>query len=142
LQVSDGREKVWRRGEVLVGEVAEVSFAVVRRRRVYTLPGAYLLVDAEGSEARITARGSSACIVLGNRFTRELAGRRIGEAGGRLDQRAVEDILAGTSRETASVSREHTVLTSKAILPEPGAALLRALEEECQEGGWRLCDRG
>ena len=39
LQVSDGREKVWRRGDVLVGEVTEISSALERRRRIYLVPG-------------------------------------------------------------------------------------------------------
>ena len=41
--------------------------------------------------------------------------------------------------ETASVSRENSVLVSNARLSDPKAALLKALEEDCKENGWRLC---
>ena len=52
LQVSDGREKVWRRGDLLVGEVTELSSRLERRRRIYLAPGARLEVDITGREAR------------------------------------------------------------------------------------------
>ena len=45
LQISDGREKVWRRGDLLVGEVTEISAKLSRRRRIYLAPGASLQVD-------------------------------------------------------------------------------------------------
>jgi len=73
LQVSDGREKVWRSEDVLVGEVTEISAHFERRRRIYLVPGAHLIVDVTGGEARITGKGKVGCIVLGNRFTQKLA---------------------------------------------------------------------
>jgi hypothetical protein len=72
LQVSDGREKVWRRVEgkregrgkedenLLVGEVTEISLSSDRRRRIYLTPGAYLMADISGGEAKITGQGKSA----------------------------------------------------------------------------------
>ena len=57
LQISDGREKVWRQegvacmgkavytGGILVGEVTEISARLSRRRRIYVVPGASLQVD-------------------------------------------------------------------------------------------------
>ncbi len=39
LQVSDGKDKVWRRGDLLVGEVTEISSQQERRRRIYLAPG-------------------------------------------------------------------------------------------------------
>ena len=50
LQICDGREKVWRRGELLVGEVTEISPTLCRRRRIYLTPGASLQVDITGGE--------------------------------------------------------------------------------------------
>ena len=41
--------------------------------------------------------------------------------------------------ETASVSRENTVLRSDSRQSDPKAALLVALEEDCKESSWRLC---
>ena len=59
MQVTDGREKVWRHGDVLVGEVTEISAKLERRRRIYLVPGAHLIVDVAGEEAKITGAGKS-----------------------------------------------------------------------------------
>ena len=52
FQVTDGREKVWSKGDVLVGEVTEITPTLDKRRRIYVTPGAFLLVDVEGHEGR------------------------------------------------------------------------------------------
>ena len=57
LQISDGREKVRRRGDLLVGEVTEISLKLSRRRRIYLAPGASLQVDITNDEVRIKAWG-------------------------------------------------------------------------------------
>lgn len=44
------------------------------------------------------------------------------------------------SRETASVSRESVVLRSDFMAVNAREDLLKALQEDCREGGWRLCD--
>lgn len=149
LQVSDGREKVWRRGDLLVGEVTEISLKLCRRRRIYLAPGASLQVDitswedagteSAGGEARIRAWDGVGCIVFGNRFTQKLAYEEVGRAGGRVNEALIKSILEKAGERTASVSREHIVLRSNARQPDPKAALLKALEEDCKESGWRLC---
>ena len=50
IQVSNSREKVWRRGDVLVGEVTELSPRLQRRRRIYIAPGASLQVEIRSGE--------------------------------------------------------------------------------------------
>jgi hypothetical protein len=144
LQICDGREKVWRRGELLVGEVTEISPTLCRRRRIYLTPGASLQVDITGGEgvsgeARIRAWGGVGCTVFGNRFTQKLASEEVARAGGRVSEALIKGILEKAGMQTASVSREHTVLHSSAKNPDARAALYRALEEDCQESGWRLC---
>ncbi len=139
LQVSDGREKVWKSEDVLVGEVAEISLHLERRRRIYLLPGLHLIVDISGGEARITGRGKVGCIVLGNRFTQKLAGDEIGRARGRVNEQLIRSILERAGEKTASVSREYTILRCDATMPDPEAAILSALKEDCKESGWRLC---
>jgi hypothetical protein len=139
LQVSDGREKVWRKEDVLVGEVREISLNFERRRRIYLVPGAHLIVDIIGGEARITGRGKVGCIVLGNRFTQKLAGEGVGRAKGRVNEQLIKDILAEAGEKTASVSREYTVQKCIVMQPDPQAALLSALKEDCKKSGWRLC---
>jgi hypothetical protein len=163
LQISDGREKVWRRGDLLVGEVTEISLKLCRRRRIYLAPGASLQVDITSSggavtdadnddyddagcsckeatgEARIRAWDGIGCIVFGNRFTQALAYEEVGRAGGRVNETLIKSILEKAGERTASVSREHTVLRSVVKIADPKAALLKALEEDCKENGWRLC---
>jgi hypothetical protein len=150
LQVSDGREKVWRHGkrggvDVLVGEVTEISPGQERRRRIYLAPGAHLIVDISGGEARITGQGRTGCVVLGNRFTQRLASDAVGRAGGRVDEDLIRAILARAGESTASVSREYVVLKSENAphdgdrADDAGAALLAALQDDCQKSGWKLC---
>jgi len=154
LQISDGREKVWRRGDLLVGEVTEISAKLSRRRRIYLAPGASLQVDitcgedagtrsagAEnaGGEARIRAWDGVGCIVFGNRFTQKLAYEEVSLAGGRVNEALIKSILEKAGERTASVSRESTVLRSDVKQSDLKAYLLRALEEDCKESGWRLC---
>jgi len=156
LQICDGREKVWRRGELLVGEVTEISPKLCRRRRIYLTPGTSLQVDitsggdsvgegagregeGAGGEARIRAWGGVGCTVFGNRFTQKLASEEVARAGGRVSEALIKGILEKAGMQTASVSREHTVLRCDTKNPDARAALYRALEEDCQESGWRLC---
>ena len=149
LQVSDGREKVWRRGDLLVGEVTEISAKLSRRRRIYLVPGASLQVDiisgeetgteGAGGEARIRAWDGVGCTVFGNRFTQKLAYEEVGRAGGKVSEDLIKSILEKAGKETASVSRKITVLRSDSRPSDPKAALLVALEEDCKESSWRLC---
>jgi len=150
IQVSDGREKVWRCGDILVGEVAEFSARISRRRRIYVAPGVSLQVDIASDEhagegntggtAKIRAWGGVGCIIFGNRFTQKLAADEVALAGGRVNEALIEGILSKAGERTASVSREHTILSSDANLSDAKAAILRILDEDCRVSGWRLCD--
>jgi len=144
IQVSDGREKVWRRAEILVGEVTEISPSHSRRRRIYLLPAASLQVEIEEADgsgvARIRARGGVGCTVYGNRFTQNLASQEIARAGGRVNEELIRAILQKAGRETASVSRDSTVLRSDFRADSARDVLTEALIEDCRESGWRLCD--
>jgi hypothetical protein len=155
LQISDGREKVWRQGDLLVGEVTEISARLSRRRRIYLTPGASLQVDitsgedagsakgagekGAGGEAKIRSWDGVGCTVFGNRVTQKLAYEEVGRAGGRVNEALIRSILVKAGESTASVSRGHIVLHSIVKQSDPKAALLKALEEDCKENGWRLC---
>ena len=145
IEISDGREKVWKRGDILVGEVTEISAQVSRRRRIYVAPGVSLQVDitsgnGPGGTAKIRAWGGVGCIIFGNRFTQKLAADEVALAGGRVNETLIGDILSKAGERTASVSREHTVLSSDVIPSDAKAIILRTLLEDCRKGGWRLCD--
>jgi hypothetical protein len=139
LQVSDGREKVWRRGDVLVGEVTEISPALERRRRIYLVPGAYIMADVTGKEAKVIGKGKVACMVFGNRFTQDQANYGVKNLKGKIDAGAVKAILDDVSRTTPSISPEHCVLSTDVLQSKPEATVLDALQEDCRKCGWRLC---
>ncbi len=145
LQVSDGREKVWKRrlavGDLLVGEVTEISLNSDRRRRIYLAPGAYLMVEIADGEAKISGQGKVGCIVLGNKLTQRLASDMIRKAGGRMNEEIMKSIFADAGSRTASVSRDYAVFTVDARQADPMAALQALLKEDCEKSGWRLCDQ-
>ena len=150
IHVSDSREKVWKRGDILVGEVTEITSKIARRRRIYLAPKVSLQVDIISHEvagdggfcgsAKIRAWGGVGCVIFGNRFTQKLAAEEIALAGGRVDEALIGAILFKAGSRTASVSREHTVLSSDVTHSDSKAAILRVLEEDCKESGWKLCD--
>jgi len=137
MAVSDGREKVWRTGDVLVGEVTEISAENQRRRRVYATPGGYLLADVTGNEAVVTKKGASTLIILGNRFTQKLAHDMLG-CGKVPDASSVKAVFQEASSKTASVSREHSVLSVEGAgaKSDPYALLVQAMLRDCEERGW------
>ena len=139
LQVTDGRDKVWRRGDVLVGEVTEITPQLERRRRIYVVPEAQLQVDIYGKEARIRDRGRAGCTVYGNRFTQQIAVSMIVLANGQVDENLIRRIFQQAAEKTASISQEHVILRSERRFSHPQKALEEALEEDCRENGWRLC---
>ncbi len=139
IQVSDGREKVWRQGDILVGEVTEISSRLERRRRIYLTPGAYAMADITGIEAKTIGIGGVAVMVLGNKFTQKLAGEGVAKAKGIVNEQVIKTIFEDAGRRTASVSREYTILRTDVRQPDPEAAILAALKEDCRKSGWRLC---
>lgn len=140
IQISDGREKVWKRddGTVLVGEVTELSVESQRRRRVYLVAGGYILVEISGNRAEVSKRGKSTLIILGNKFTREFAYQRLGAAGKPPEISSMKSLFEEARRATASVSPDYAVLSSEKFHPNPEAVLLEALREDCEERGWEL----
>jgi hypothetical protein len=138
LRVTDGREKVWSKGSVLVGEVTEISGQNVKFRRIYLVPGAFLLVDGKEGKVEIRDSGRSSCVVLGNKITQKIAYQAL-QMAGRFNRDTIKAVFEEVSRLSASVSQVHTVLTTSVQLPDPEKALLDALRADCQESGWELC---
>ena len=124
---------------MLVGEVTEISAKMERRRRIYLVPGAHLIVDVAGEEAKVTGVGKVGCVVFGNRFTQKLAGEGVGSAKGEANEDLIKSILADAGQRTASVSQKYTVLRTDTRQLDPDAALRKALQEDCEKNGWRLC---
>lgn len=141
VRVSDGREKVWRDGDVLVGEVTEISSSAERRRRVYVMPRGYLLAELEAGQFRVKAAGVSSILILGNAFTRDLANLAIRNANGRISADVLCSIMKDVASKTASISREHTFLQSSSCQVDPASVLFGRLRADCAECGWNLCEQ-
>ncbi len=137
--MSDGKEKVWRSGDILVGEVTKISQESELRRRIYLSPRAYVMADITGKDVKITGRGGVACMVLGNKFTQKLASEGVAKAKGRVNEQVIRSILEDAGKRTASVSREHTLLRIEVSPANPDAAVLAALKKDCEKNGWRPC---
>jgi len=54
------------------------------------------------------------------------------------DEASLRSLFEEVGRLTASVSPDYTILISDSVHPDPEAVLLRALKEDCEEGGWEL----
>ncbi|MHC1631994.1 MAG: MJ0548 connectase family domain-containing protein [Methanotrichaceae archaeon] len=137
IQISDRREKVWRDGDVLVGEVTEYSLESQKRRRIYVIPGSYLLAEISGSQAVVTNKGKSALIVLGNRITRDLAYKRLGRLKF-VDDSDIRSVFQEARKNTASVSQNCTVLSSEKTLANPETVLVQTLRQDCEENRWQI----
>lgn len=140
IHIADGREKVWKRGdgEVLVGEVTELSVESQRRRRIYLVAGEYILVEISGNRAEISKMGKSTLVILGNKFTRDLAYRRLAATGKAPEILSMTSLFEEARRATASVSPDFTILSSEKVHSNPEAVLLGALREDCEERGWEI----
>jgi len=137
IYISDGREKVWRDGDVLVGEVTEVSASSSKRRRVYVTSGAYLIVDVVDGNARISGRGGASLIILGNRHTRDAAGKAL-QGLGKISADAIARVMEEVSARTATMSKEHTLLKITAHHKDPASILMQTFSRDCERMGWRL----
>ena len=139
IAVFDDRMKVWRRGPVLIGEVAEISAREEKRRRAYVTPGAFLLVQVIDRGVEISGKGCSSAIVLGNKITRKVAEEALSRAKGRVDEPLFRSIFAEARRQSASVSPKFDLIQTQEAPPRPKDALLQAFEDDCRAEGWKLC---
>jgi hypothetical protein len=139
IMVSDSRQKVWTRGEILVGEVTEKTPTSDNRRRIYLQPGAYIMADINNGDVKVIDTGRSTCVILGNVITRKLAGEIVSRAGSKVDEALFRTIFETVRQNTPSVSSEYIIFSSRAARHNPDASLLEALKEDCEKSGWRLC---
>jgi len=137
ILVSDSRDKVWKRGPVLVGEVTEVSPGSDRRRRIYVTPGRYLLVDISEDRAVVKMEGGTSLVILGNKITKRLANERLGKLSS-FDHAIFGSAFKEIRKETASISPDHTVIDIGEAHPNPRSALCQALRQDCEESGWTV----
>ncbi|MCX9088288.1 MAG: DUF2121 domain-containing protein [Candidatus Methanoperedens sp.] len=79
IKIRDNKIKVMQRYGALVGEVVSVEDGFVRKRRLYVTAGSYMIAETRDSEVKVTNKGGSAFIVLGNNITKEIANKCIRE---------------------------------------------------------------
>jgi hypothetical protein len=141
LTVLDGKKKVWKRDGILVGEVAEISKNFQKSRRVYLVPGSYIMLDIKGPLAKITAKGSISCLILGNKFTQVLANEAVQKAQGKANEQLLRSIFEEAARRTASVSQEYDLLSTDSNSSSDAEALLDVIKADCQKNSWDICDQ-
>jgi hypothetical protein len=118
LSIRDDKVKIREEERVLVGEVTESDAGVLKRRRLYLVPGEYAIADIIGGQFRLISRaGRSSFIVLGNEVTKKIANDAISKTweDGTFEG-AVKTIVTAmetAASRTASVSKECLILQTK-----------------------------
>lgn len=118
LSIRDTKEKVRERDDVLIGEVTESDGAVVRKRRLYLVPGEYAIADIEGHRFHVRSRGEkSSFIVLGNEVTKRVAQEAIDAnwKNGTFEDavRVIVTAMETAASFTASVSNKFLVVQTR-----------------------------
>jgi hypothetical protein len=135
LSIRDDKVKIREEERVLVGEVTESDAGVLKRRRLYLVPGEYAIADIIGGQFRLISRaGRSSFIVLGNEVTKKIANDAISKTweDGTFEG-AVKTIVTAmetAASRTASVSKEFLILQTKSR-----GDLSDILERERQQTG-------
>jgi hypothetical protein len=129
LHIRDNKCKVSEQGGILVGEVSESDGAVVRTRRLFVSCGCYAIVDItkDGPVLQTKGKGST-FVVLGNEVTKRIAHELIQaewKNGTFADAVRLVLLIMNTAAScTASVSRECTILQTRAKADLDGAAIM------------------
>jgi len=125
LIVRDDKCKVSEREGVLIGEVTESEGELVRKRRLYAVPGAYAIADIEPGRFDLRSRGEgSTFVILGNEITKEIAHgiiRTTWKEGTLADAIGIIlQIMQTAASRTASVSRRFRLLQTRERSGFPG----------------------
>ncbi|KUG14436.1 hypothetical protein ASZ90_015926 [hydrocarbon metagenome] len=125
LIVRDDKCKVSEREGVLIGEVTESEGELVRKRRLYAVPGAYAIADIEPGRFDLRSRGEgSTFVILGNEVTREIAHgiiRTSWQEGTLADAIGIIiQIMHAAASCTVSVSRTFMLLQTRERSGFPG----------------------
>jgi len=125
LIVRDDKCKVSEREGVLIGEVTESEGELVRKRRLYAVPGAYAIADIEPGRFDLRSRGEgSTFVILGNEITKEIAHgiiRTTWKEGTLADAIGIIlQIMQTAASRTASVSRTFMLLQTRERSGFPG----------------------
>lgn len=134
IVIRDDREKIFRIGDILIGEVGEREKGMVRRRRVYATAGMYAIAETEGSRMiSVEKKEGAGFVVLGNEITKRIAHQCIRDywkAGTFEDAvRVVVTSMEMAARLTPTVSKRYSLLQSR------GKGDLAALLEKEKKSG-------
>lgn len=114
ITIRDNKVKVMQRHGALVGEVVSIEDGVVRKRRLYATAGSYKIAETMNSEFKVTNKGGSAFVVLGNDVTKETAYKCIKESWKNGDfQEAIKVLILSfeaAAKVSASVSKKFNII--------------------------------
>ena len=143
IQIRDNKKKIKSKEGVLIGEVTSFACGAFKRRRIYAIPGYYLMIEVINGKVERKGEGGSAFVILGNEITKKEANKTIKEEWNgkrkiKININEIEKVLKKTmencSRKTASVSVEYDLIKSlKKIKKED---LMEIFNADAQENNW------
>ena len=119
MNITDNAEKIWERGDVLVGEVRSKTPFETKRKRIYGTTGAYNLVEFWGSEIKRVKTGESSIVVVGNKMAKEIANKYIQKHWkAKTNLKNIGELLKAVMEEVASktpsVSKKYDLIIKHA----------------------------
>jgi len=143
ITIRDNKKKIASKGGVLTGQVTSFEQGELKLRRVYSVPGYYLIIDVVKGKVVMTEEDGSAFVILGNKITKREASATIKkEWNGRLNMVEIEGVIKkameNCSIKTASMSKEYDLLVS-AEGAEKGR-VMELIREDAEKNRWTVVE--
>jgi hypothetical protein len=142
ITIRDNKKKIASKEGVLTGQVTSFEQGELKLRRVYSVPGYYLIIDVvKGKVEMTTEEDGSAFVILGNKITKREAYATIKkEWNGRPDMMEIEGVIKkameNCSNRTASVSKEYDLLVS--VEAAEKGRVMELLREDAEKNRWTV----
>jgi hypothetical protein len=141
ISIRDNKKKITSKGGVLIGQVTSFEQRELKLRRVYSVPGYYLIIDVVKGKVERTEEDGSAFVILGNKITKREAYATIKrEWSGKADMVEIEEVIKkameNCSNKTASVSKEYDMLVSAESVGKE--RVMELLREDAEKNHWTV----
>jgi len=141
ISIRDNKKKITSKGGVLIGQVTSFEQRELKLRRVYSVPGYYLIIDVVKGKVERTEEDGSAFVILGNKITKREAYATIKrEWSGKADMVEIEEVIKkameNCSNKTASVSKEYDMLVSAEGVGKE--RVMELLREDAEKNHWTV----
>ena len=141
ISIRDNKKKIASKGGVLIGQVTSFEEGDLKLRRVYSVPGYYLIINVVKGKVERTEEDGSAWIILGNKITKREAYATIKrEWSGKADMKEIEgiikEVMKNCSNKTASISKEFDMLVSASSVEKE--RVMELLREDTEKNHWNV----